>query len=177
MERGHDELTARREISVAHLLRWTGHDRLDEASARDVVSFLRSRGLGVSPSLFRVLAERGETRWGEPAFDSPGLAVDADRLDEAFVTVSPSRLPALAGAVGVTVIVACIALYRSAPYAVAALAAGFAAVGVVGARRAALDRRLPSAAPRGALLGAGVAVMALSLVFVALVAVRKVTGL
>lgn len=164
-------------MSVADLVDATEHDRLDEASARDITRALRSRGLKASPSLFSVLADHGVERGTPSAFDEPGIAVDANRLDKIFVRVRPSKLPALGGAVGVAAVAASIGLYRWPPYAVVALAAGSAAIGILVLWPAALDRRLPAAVPRGALFGAGVALMLLAGALVVFVAVRRTTGL
>src|SRR5215213_7850260 len=115
-------------MSAAALLRSTGHEKLDETTARDVARFLRNRGLRASPSLFSVLADLGEERWEPGEFDAPGLVVDAARLERARITVGPSRLPALGGAVCAGVVVSCIGLYRSPASALVAAVPALVAV-------------------------------------------------
>ena len=161
-------------MSLAHLLQATGHRRLDEVSARDITRMLRSRGFRASPSLFCVLAEHGEENSSTSAFDRPGLAVAADRLERVVLVVRPSILPALGGVAAVTAVAASIGLYRWQPYAVVATLAGIAAATAVWVWP---PERLPRALPRGGLLGAGLAAVFIAVALVAFVAVRRVTGL
>jgi len=153
--------------SLWELLREAGYDQLDEISARDVTRALGQRGLSASPSLFAVLADLGETPRGPLAFDAPGLVVVRERLVEIVVEVSPSRLPALAGAGAAAAVAAAIGAYRWLPYAVSAGVTGIASTFVVWTR----DQ------PRGALYGAGVSAVLFLIAVVAFVAVRWLTAL
>jgi hypothetical protein len=137
---------------------------------------LRGRGLRVTPDLFSLLAERGEERWTS-GFDSPGLVVEAERLEDTPVTVRPTAVPAMLGAAAVALLAACVGWYRWPPYGLVALAVGAACAAVLWRGFAELDRRLPTAVPRSGLLGAALTAAVLIAALVALVVLRRITGL
>jgi hypothetical protein len=164
-----------RELTVAELLAWTGAERLDEASARDVTRALRRRGLTATPDLFDLLADRGEEDW-TPAFDAGGLVATGPALD-VRVSVRTTTVPILVGVAFMTLVAASIGWYRWPPYGVFALLVGAATGAALWRWFDVVDRRLPAIVPRTGVLGGGLVALVLFAGLVGLVAIRRITGL
>ena len=163
-------------LTVSALLAWARVDRLDEPGARDVTRFLRRRGLRATPTLFAVLAEKGEARWTE-AYDSPGLVTDPASDAATKIAISRTRAPALLGILLTVLLLGAMVWYRWPPYGVVALISGALSFAVVWRGFEALGRRLPAAMPRSAPLGAAVATTTLAAALVIFILARRLLGL
>jgi hypothetical protein len=165
-----------KEMTVAELLAWSGNDHLDEVTARDVTGLLRWRGLRARPDLFSVLAEEGEEQW-RSAFDSSGLRVAGERLEQTKVTVSATLVPAQVGVALASLVAALITWYDSVHYSLLAVTAGAAAGVVLWRWFGLLDRELPVAVPRSGVLGAGLATLFIGTMLIGVAALRWIAGL
>jgi hypothetical protein len=146
-------------------------DQLDPRTARDLTRALRARGLQARPRLASLVAELGEERWG-PKYDAPGRVIAGTALQTTLVEVRRSVVPALVGALAVTILAALVGWYRWAPYGAVAITAGGVAAIAVCRGFDVLDERVPRIVPRSAALGACIAAAAILSALAIFVAVR-----
>lgn len=160
---------------MSSLLERHGYDRLDEDSARAVTAALARRGLRPHPSLYSALAKHGEENWTTDAsepWNAPGLTVEQDQLRDISVMVRTHVWLALQTILAFTVIALGIVSYRTRSYAVAISAGGLIGASLVVGLHPWMPALLPGRMPRGRLLGAIVAVIAISVALAALAIVQ-----